>query len=234
MFEVDLRRYLLYSFLLHIFFVVGIGIQGLFKSTKKTYYSVDFLGGLPGAARIGGGETQKKQESLTTKVINPHEDLLIKSKQKPSKKEKEIISTVPLPPPPPPAKVREGADTISEVPGIDAASGIGIGIGEGGFGGGGGSGGNFPYTWYVQSIRKKLDSNWNVTSGFSHKIIAQVAFTIKRDGSVTNIEIEESSKNELFDKAVVRAVEYSHPFPPLPPAFPESELRVHVRFTLKR
>lgn len=233
MFELDLRRYLFYSFLLHIFFIAGIGMHGLFKSTRKTYYSVDFLGGLPGAVRMGG-ETQKEQESATAKVIHPQEDLLIKSKQKPSKKEKEIISTVPLPPPPPQAKVKGGAESISEVPRLGAESGIGIGIGEGGFGGGGGGAGNFPYTWYVHTLRKKLDANWNVTSGFSSKIIAQVAFTIKRDGSISNIEIEESSKNEVFDRAVIRAVEYSHPFPPLPTGFPESELRVHVRFTLKR
>lgn len=228
-----LPRYLIYSFLIHVTLVGWLTVANLSKKVTKTYYSVDFLGGLPSGsdARL---ETQKAKESQKEKVkiINPQEDLLLKSKKKLAKNEKEIVSTVPAIPsvPVPKFASRAGQNVSSEIPGT--GSGVGIGLG-GGFGDGSGAG-NFPYTWYVHSIKKKLDSNWNVTTGFSNKIYTQVAFVIRRDGTIANIKVEESSKNEIFDRAALRAVEYTNPLPPLPSDFPESELRVHVRFVVKK
>jgi TonB family protein len=83
-------------------------------------------------------------------------------------------------------------------------------------------------------MKKKLDANWNVSSGFSQKIFAQVAFVINKNGSITGVEIEQTSHNEIFDRAALRAVEYANPLPPLPADFPEPSLRVHVRFSVKR
>jgi TonB family protein len=94
--------------------------------------------------------------------------------------------------------------------------------------------GNFPYTWYVHAVRQKIDANWTVSSGFDQRIFTQVAFTINKDGSIVRTEIEQGSGNEVFDRAAVRAVEYCNPLPPLPQGYAESDLRVHVRFTVKR
>lgn len=237
MFETHLTRYLTYSSLLHIVVFGWFILFSFSKKSSKIYYAVDFLGG--GGGSVSGSETQaevkkaQEKETIKTKIVNPQEDLLLKSKQKLSKNEKEIITTAPPLPvaPIPQAPIRSQGALASAIPSLD--SGVGIGFGDG-TGGGGGGAGNFPYTWYVQSMKKKLDSNWNVTTGFQTKIYTQVAFTIRKDGTLIDIEVEESSRNEVFDRAAVRAVEYANPFPPLPSDFQESELRVHVRFTVKR
>lgn len=244
----DLKKYFLYSLLIHIALLGWIILQSFGGQKSKIYYTIDFLGGAPAGGGAGGRGEEKieqaaakaREEPAKVKTVDPREDLLIKSKKKPSPKEKEVISAVPAPPSIPEPKIRESkADSVpGGIPGAGSGTGagdgigIGFGSGTGGFGSGGSS--NFPYTWYVHAIRKKLDANWNVSSGFSQKIFTQVAFTVGKDGSIRDIAVEESSKNEVFDRAAVRAVEYTHPLPPLPSDFSDPELRVHVRFTVKR
>ncbi len=232
-------RYLTYSSLVHVVAIGWVLFVQLYRQPSKTYYVVDFLGsgGFSPGAGAGGSQpeqaVEKKEEAVKTKLIDPKEDLLIKSKKPLSKKEKEVVTSAPpIPSAPIPKPVQGKAVAESSFPSLVPGPGNGIGIG---FGGGGGSGaGNFPYTWYVHTIRKKLDSNWNVTEGYSSRVFAQVAFTIKKDGSIIKIDIEEGSKDEVFDQAARRAVEYASPLPPLPSDFEEDELRVHVRFTMKR
>jgi TonB family protein len=168
-------------------------------------------------------------------VVNPKEDLLLKKKKKDKVPVKEVVSEaapVPSAPVPKPLNVPSAKDSgdSSVIPRAPAGSGVGIGIG----GGGSGSPGNFPYTWYVHAVRQKIDANWTVSSGFDQRIFTQVAFTINKDGSIVRTEIEQGSGNEVFDRAAVRAVEYCNPLPPLPQGYAESDLRVHVRFTVKR
>lgn len=195
----------------------------------------------------------KQPETSKVKTVNPAEDLLLKSKKKKDKKEKEVIAkAIPIPSSMPIPKPLDTPNAIPSAPSaipspgsgsggrgngagaVKDGSGVGIGVGDGvgedsGFSGGG----NFPYTWYVHSVKKKLDSNWNVVSGFDRRIFTQMAFTIGRNGNITEIEVEESSGNDAFDLAARRAVEYSSPLPPLPGDFQEPNLRVHVRFTVK-
>ena len=226
-----LSRYLTYSFLFHTGFIFYLVFANVFPRPSKNYYAVDFFGGLP--AGSFGDELKTapaKTEAVKEMIVNPKEDILLKNK-KPSKKVKEVISEIPSVPSMPSPKVLKGEDVPSEVP---AAPGSGIGIAFGGGRGSGSGGGNFPYTWYVSSLQKSLDKNWNVRQGFSNRVYAQVAFTIQKNGSLAKIEIEESSKNDVFDGAALRAVETSNPMPPLPAGFQESELRVHVRFTVKK
>ena len=224
--EHRLERFLLYSFLIHTTLILSLLVSNLTKEKTKNYYSIDFYGGGPSipsgqAPRIE--EQAPKKEPVKTKIINPREDLLIKSN----------VPAIPIPKPQ--ARREEGSAAIpSAIPSAADSSGVGVGFGPDGYRGGGSGAGNFPYQWYVQVIKKKLDANWNVTEGFSRRIYAQTAFTINRDGSLTDIEIEETSNNELFDRSARRAVELSGPFPPLPHDFPENSLRVHVRFTVKR
>ncbi len=238
-----LERFIFYSFTIHLAFLGGLILnQFSFENTKK-YYAIDFYGGGPSQSaadvNLGGSRPKEaaapKVEPVKEKFINPKEDLLIKSR-KTDRKEKEIISEVPAIPIPkaPTAKASSGnSDAPSAIPDAVDGSGVGVGFGADGWKGGGSGAGNFPYQWYVQTVKKKLDENWNVTSGFSKRIYAQTAFTILKNGSLDDVKIEESSGNPAFDMAAKRAVEMSGPFPPLPRGFEEPALRVHVRFTVK-
>lgn len=255
-------RYVTYSSILHIGVISFLIFGSLFRSAPKDYYMVDFMagGGGGGAGRQGADEPiqtkeavqPKEVEAAKVKTVNPDEDLLLKSKDKKKKKEREVVSkTMPIPAaipiPKPLESNKEGAGRVpGAIPsvgsgtgegssvGAGSGSGIGIGVGDGmGSGTGTGGAGNFPYAWYVHSVKKKLDSNWNVTGGFDRRIYTQMAFTINRNGSVSDIDVEESSKNPAFDLAARRAVEYSNPLPPLPSGYDEPTLRIHVRFTVK-
>ncbi len=237
-------RYLTYSALIHLSILGALILSTLAKPARKEYYSVDFFGGLPsgggGAAQAAETIPETPKEEVKTKVVNPAEDLLLKANKNAveEKNVKEIVSDVPQVPSIPVPKPIGRTGAVSSVPNAvpgGQSGGIGIGFGPAGSGSGGSAGaGNFPYAWYVASVRQKLDQNWNVSSGFPNRIYAQAVFTVTKNGSLKDIEIEESSKNEIFDRAVLRAVEQSNPFPPLPSGFQEPDLRIHVRFALKR
>ena len=233
-----LERFFFYSFLIHISILGSILLSSAVQENKKMYYSVDFVGGPSSSGGAAAPEIQEssKEEPVKTKAVNPKEDLLVKSNKK-DKKVKEVISAIPIPsipiPKPRGKRGEEPSDVPSAIPSDSDGSGVGVGFGPDGYRGGS-SAGNFPYQWYVHTVKTKLDSNWNVREGFSKRIYTQVAFTIRRDGMLTAIDIEESSGNEVFDRAAKRAVEMSSPCPPLPADFKESSLRVHVRFTVKR
>jgi protein TonB len=57
-----------------------------------------------------------------------------------------------------------------------------------------------------------------------------VLFEIQRDGQVRDPLVEKSSGNNLYDQSALRAVMEASPFPPLPPEFKASSLRVHFGF----
>jgi TonB family protein len=75
-----------------------------------------------------------------------------------------------------------------------------------------------------------LDKNWKPPREFQSDTVCQIGFTISRDGQVSAAQIEKPSGDTLFDQLAQRAVLYSNPLPPLPEGFPDSTLRVHMKF----
>mgnify|MGYP001263477411 CR=1 FL=1 len=55
-------------------------------------------------------------------------------------------------------------------------------------------------------------------------------FEIQRDGQIREPSVERSSGTALYDQPALRAVPGASPFPPLPPEFKASSLRVHFGF----
>lgn len=88
---------------------------------------------------------------------------------------------------------------------------------------------DFPYPWYLTSLRQKLWDRWSDNMP-SFPGEALVMFTILRDGSLVDVRIEETSGERSLDYAALSAVRASGPLPPLPPAFREKFLTVHVQF----
>lgn len=91
----------------------------------------------------------------------------------------------------------------------------------------------FPFSYYLAALRTRIQSNWDppyqaVRSSISKK--ALIYFKIQRSGEITNIAVEKSSGDMLFDQAALRAVTLANPLPPLPYDFPERALGVHFEF----
>jgi len=92
---------------------------------------------------------------------------------------------------------------------------------------------NFNYNYYLDLLRDKIRQNWKPPSGMPTKgeyITAVVEFTVRRDGMIIGVRVEESSGLAFFDQSTLRAVLNSNPAPPLPRAFDEDRLGVHVNF----
>lgn len=104
--------------------------------------------------------------------------------------------------------------------------------------GGGGDGGvkldtaNFCCPQYVAQMIQAIRKNWTPNQGATgHPIIK---FTIRKDGMLTNIEVEKSSGQALLDLEARRAVHKTMQLPPLPREYPESFLVVHLTFEFER
>jgi protein TonB len=117
---------------------------------------------------------------------------------------------------------------------------LGSGATTGGFGftgPGGGSdfGGRFAY--YVDAVRNRVSSNWlqsTIDTSVRFAPRAVVAFDILRNGSITNIQILQSSGNASVDNSAVRAILGSNPLNPLPNEYSGSKVSVEFWFDFKR
>ena len=104
--------------------------------------------------------------------------------------------------------------------------------------GGGGAGGvqldvkNFCCPQYLVQMVQKIRQNWNPGMGAGGQPI--VKFTIRRDGMLTNVELEKSSGQDLLDLEAKRAVLKTLQLPPLPREFTETSLTVHLTFDFTR
>ena len=104
--------------------------------------------------------------------------------------------------------------------------------------GGGGAGGvqldvkNFCCPEYLAQMVQMVRQNWNANVGAGGQPV--VKFTIRRDGMLTNVELEKSSGQDLLDQEARRAVLKTMQLPPLPREFTESSLTVHLTFDFHR
>lgn len=95
---------------------------------------------------------------------------------------------------------------------------------------------SFNFNYYLTMLQMKIQNNWNVPNGLpvsEGSIIATVKFTIRTDGTITGVDVEESSGMRFFDQSALRAVMNSNPAPPLPRAYNEDRLGVHVNFVFR-
>ncbi len=89
----------------------------------------------------------------------------------------------------------------------------------------------FPFSYYLAAIERKVSQNWfSSSSGKGEGYSCVVYFRMNRNGSVSDLKIEESSGNSYFDRSALRAIRSSDPFPPLPRAFTDPWLGIHFTF----
>ncbi len=90
---------------------------------------------------------------------------------------------------------------------------------------------NFCCPDYVQTMVQRIRSVWAQNQGVTAQTI--IKFTIQRDGKITDTSVEASSGNAALDLAAQRAVAVTQ-LPPLPDAFPNPSLPVHLTFKYER
>jgi len=87
----------------------------------------------------------------------------------------------------------------------------------------------FEYAYYVQQMLARISANWQRVPVRGQAVVI-VRFTILKNGSVQDVEVEESSGLSMLDRAASRAVFLADPMPPLPDTYPRDRVGVHLRF----
>lgn len=113
----------------------------------------------------------------------------------------------------------------------------GMGFGGLSTGGGLGSGSyldvaNFCCPDYLVTMLQLVQNNWTARQEVGGD--ALVVFRIQRDGRLTDIELERSSGYPALDLTAQRSLFLTQRVPPLPSAFPDDHLTVHLRFEYRR
>ena len=104
-----------------------------------------------------------------------------------------------------------------------------VGVGEGAFG--------ERYGRYVESITQRISGNWLqplIDAQIRSAPRVYVSFSILRNGTIENVEIEESSGIFSVDQSARRAVFASNPLSPLPSDFRGGSVSVRFWFEYSR
>lgn len=147
-----------------------------------------------------------------------------KALPEPTAKRKKIPTPVPAPAAVAPGPAVElpsagGAGTPAEGAGSSLSFGTSVAALES----------DFPFTFYVDQMLTLIGANW-LKPEATEETVAVVAFSIQRDGRVTDVKLTEPSGVGVYDRAAVRAVYSANPLPPLPPEFTGDHLGVRLRF----
>jgi TonB family protein len=110
---------------------------------------------------------------------------------------------------------------------------------QGGMGFSGPGGGDFAgrFPSYVDAVRNRISSNWlqsTVDPTVRWAPRANFSFQVLRDGTVTNVQMLQSSGNRSVDNSALRAILSSSPMSALPSGYPGSSVTVEFWFDFHR
>lgn len=246
--EAGLRKFLIYSIIMHSSLVLLIAASAYFHWHGEQWSGTGTLGSSTPVKLVSssGLPIPKPEVVAPTQVVDPTKSLYKEEPPKPP--EPKTVATPipkfdkekPLPPsrkskifenktPPPPNAV-PGHNGTPDIPsGIQQTPGSATG----GVATQQQAGGEFAarYPWYIAAAKRRVAPNWNLllldpSVRNSRTLHCVISFTIMRDGTVKNIRISQSSGNASWDNSGLRAIESSIPFAPLPGDWREPEVSV--------
>ncbi len=142
------------------------------------------------------------------------------------------------PPARPQARPVESGQPVKAAGGHTAASssfGLGNGAGQGGLVGLDGL--DTRFSWYLDLVVSKISAVWQepyLDSRYGKTYRVTVYFVIHRNGSLSDVRVEETSGVDMLDLSAVRSIREAAPLPPLPQDFRGEQLGVHFWFDYKR
>lgn len=241
-----LARMVVVSLALHAAFIAGIAFMPDGWSTPEETANVMTIslagadGPIQGRNPIAGREVQQ----VAPESAKPRTDIA------PARPKPEMVEPVKTAKPAPKAVVKpepkkdepnrgrtptQGTEVKQGAARADT-QGVAIPFGGLATGGGGAPGAFTDYAdfccpEYLQTIKRLIYGNWQQRQGVEGTNL--VKFTIRRDGSIADIEIEQGA-NQFLNLASQRAILQTRRVPPLPDAFTPSQLTVHLVFQYRR
>jgi hypothetical protein len=131
----------------------------------------------------------------------------------------------PEPPRQPAPPTKPETERPSRGGGVGSGSGLALGTGGGTLSL---DTANFPFTYYLRQVTNRIEENWLHPRENLGRVI--VYFRIKRDGTIFEPQIYESSRNQSVDLLAAGAIKRSEPFPPLPIEFGGDYLGIYLCF----
>lgn len=229
----SLRSGLALSALVHVGMVAAIVAWGLREDPPRPpVYRIEMVGA-PAGVRQAGVVTPKPAETVANKAEAPSgAEQLPAEKTMPVKKAPAKATPKATPSP---TRTRE-VGTKAATPAKTAAPPQ---AGSGREGGKGTdvrnialAGIDFPFPGYLSNIMRQITIAY-APQRSSANLVAEVKFLIRRDGSVTDIEVVKSSGNRLFDleaKGTIESVGAVKAFGPLPNGWNDDVLVVYFTF----
>jgi len=85
---------------------------------------------------------------------------------------------------------------------------------------------------YVTELWEKVKKAWRppVLGSEKKDLETVVVLRIRKDGRITDLEIEKRSGDRLYDESVIRALKQVDPLPPFPPSLKEEAIEIGLRF----
>ncbi|OLE83683.1 MAG: hypothetical protein AUG07_07680 [Acidobacteria bacterium 13_1_20CM_2_60_10] len=243
--ELSLKKFLIYSLVLHTLLVAFIAISAFVQHRGNAWGGIGGGGG--GSVKVNlvgslaGIPMPNPPVVSESRTVDPTKGLY-KEEPKPKAPEPKADATK-LPKfekekptlPPSHKSIPTGSGTSpGGSPNVGTVPGQGGGVGVQGQGGG-----DFAsrYAWYVEGVRRRIQSNW-LQNTIDSRVLADrsahcvVAFTITRDGTVKDVHISQTSGNLSMDNSGLRAVLSSNPMPALPNDYSGSYVVVTFDFDL--
>ncbi len=159
----------------------------------------------------------------------------IPEKKPPVKKPKK--EPQPTLPPQKQATTTASATGKSATPSGASSESVGLGSGPGQGGLVGMDGLDTRFSWYLDLVVKRISAVWQepyLDSRFGKTYTVTVYFVIHRNGSLSDVRVEETSGVDMLDLSAVRSIREAAPLPPLPQDFRGDQLGVHFWFEYKR
>jgi len=140
--------------------------------------------------------------------------------------------------PPPTNAVPYGQGGSPALP-YNSSFAMNSGPSQGGMGVSGSGGGDFAgrFPSYVDAVRNRISSNWlqsTVDPSVHSAPRVNFTFQVLRDGTVTNVQMTQSSNNRSVDNSALRAILSSSPVSPLPSNYSGNSVTVEFYFDFKR
>ncbi|MBI3547950.1 MAG: TonB family protein [Elusimicrobia bacterium] len=228
----ELKPYLKYSAGLHVAIAVaGLLLMNGHRSSTNETYRIDFIGPTAGISNrevleAKSGGRAAKAEAAADKPSPMRDPDAIVHKKKGVLPRPSVLSTPGKPLKLDAPEESSPAEKESAKPGAEKGEGAAANADVAA------DMPNFPYPWYISQVRKSLWERWSRVMP-EGRAEAMIEFSILRNGGLTDLRVESSSGEKSFDTIALGAVQAAAPFPPLPGAFHDNFLHVHVRFTSK-
>lgn len=161
----------------------------------------------------------------------------IPEKKPPARQPKKEPQRTPPPPTRQPARPVESGQSANPAGRSVTSGSIGLGSGPGEGGLVGMDGLDTRFSWYLDLVVSRISAVWQepyLDSRFGKTYRVTVYFIIHRNGSLSDVRVEETSGVDMLDLSAVRSIREAAPLPPLPQDFRGDQLGIHFWFEYKR